>query len=322
MPPSAMQTRMHPGMNHAIDGMSGLVMGVVVRPKRGTAPTPSIVQASRRSMRLVINASGDHSPASPRFFFTLQNDGESSASGSAATAAPPLVLTRGEPVRITVVNALTEPTAVHWHGIELESYYDGVAGFSGTAQHLSPVIAPGDSFVALFTPPRAGTFIYHTHIDEERQQPAGLAGPIIVLEPGVRYEPAHDISVVLTSLPDSGNVAPSPLKINGSLTPAPLELVAGVHYRLRLVNMTMHAPQARISMWKSDSLLVWRPLARDGADLPASLQTSAPARKTISIGNTLDVDFVAEQPGDLRLAVHTAAGRPLAAMPVHVRAAP
>ena len=32
---------------------------------------------------------------------------------------------------IMVVNHLTEPTAVHWHGIELESYFDGVAGFSG-----------------------------------------------------------------------------------------------------------------------------------------------------------------------------------------------
>ena len=79
------------------------------------------------------------------------------------------------------MNELAEPTAVHWHGIELESYFDGVAGFSGDAQRISPLIAPRDSFEARFTPPRAGTFIYHTHVDEERQQPAGLAGPIVVL---------------------------------------------------------------------------------------------------------------------------------------------
>ena len=46
-------------------------------------------------------------------------------------------------------------------------------GFSGAAGHLAPVIAPGDSFEVRFTPPRAGTFIYHTHVDEERQEPAG-----------------------------------------------------------------------------------------------------------------------------------------------------
>ena len=80
------------------------------------------------------------------------------------------------PVSITVVNSTPEPTAVHWHGIELESYFDGVAGFSGNASRASPIIAPADSFEARFTPPRAGTFIYHTHIDELRQQPAGMAG--------------------------------------------------------------------------------------------------------------------------------------------------
>jgi FtsP/CotA-like multicopper oxidase with cupredoxin domain len=44
---------------------------------------------------------------------------------------PPIVLTRGQPVEIEVVNRVKDPTAIHWHGIELESYYDGVPGWSG-----------------------------------------------------------------------------------------------------------------------------------------------------------------------------------------------
>jgi manganese oxidase len=111
-------------------------------------------------------------------------------------------------VRITVVNRLPEPTAVHWHGIELESYYDGVPGFSGLGRRTTPLIAPGDSFEVRFTPPRAGTFIYHTHADEERQQLAGLAGALVVREPGTTPDPARDIpvlwpapSVLLTQLP-------------------------------------------------------------------------------------------------------------------------
>ena len=59
---------------------------------------------------------------------------------------------RGEPVSITVVNQLPEPTAVHWHGIELESYYDGVAGFAGEGKRIAPAIPPGGSFEARFTP--------------------------------------------------------------------------------------------------------------------------------------------------------------------------
>ena len=33
---------------------------------------------------------------------------------------------------------------------------------------------PGRSFRARFTPPRAGTFMYHTHLNDEVQLPAGL----------------------------------------------------------------------------------------------------------------------------------------------------
>jgi len=38
---------------------------------------------------------------------------------------------RDEPVEITVVNRLRDPLSVHWHGIELESYFDGVAASPG-----------------------------------------------------------------------------------------------------------------------------------------------------------------------------------------------
>ena len=37
-------------------------------------------------------------------------------------------------------------------------------------------IAPGDTFVAEFVPPRAGTFIYHTHANEQLQMGSGLYG--------------------------------------------------------------------------------------------------------------------------------------------------
>ena len=45
-----------------------------------------------------------------------------------------------------------------------------------------PPIAPGDSFAAEFTPPRSGTFPYHSHLNEMRQIGSGMYGAIIVTD--------------------------------------------------------------------------------------------------------------------------------------------
>lgn len=76
-------------------------------------------------------------------------------------------------LEITVLNPLGESTALHWHGMELDSVYDGVHGWSGAGRNLAPMIEPGGSFVVRFTPPRTGTFIYHTHLHDELQLPLG-----------------------------------------------------------------------------------------------------------------------------------------------------
>jgi FtsP/CotA-like multicopper oxidase with cupredoxin domain len=75
-----------------------------------------------------------------------------------------------------------QSTSVHWHGMELESYYDGVPGWGARGKELTPVIKPGGSFVVRFTPPRVGTFMYHTHLNDEAQISGGLYGPLIVVE--------------------------------------------------------------------------------------------------------------------------------------------
>ena len=153
---------------------------------------------------------GGSSPAAPFYGFTLQHGDAVPPLDSGPRIGPALELVRGEPVRITVVNTLSQPTAVHWHGIELESYFDGVAGYSGAGTRLSPLIAPRDSFEVRMTPPRAGTFIYHTHVDEETQQVAGLAGPLLVLEPGAR----HGISIGETFDVEVTPDAPGALRVD------------------------------------------------------------------------------------------------------------
>src|SRR5262249_40303510 len=177
--------------NHAAEMMGGLVMGVEVKPKgRATAARPD--NAPRRKLRLVARVDSGGTDADAAFGYVLQDGGTTTPSKGPLLPGPTIVLERGKPVSITVVNELPEATSVHWHGIELESYFDGVAGFSGTSAKPSPAIAPRDSFEARFTPPRAGTFIYHPHADEVRQQRAGMSGAIVVLPPGARYDPEQD----------------------------------------------------------------------------------------------------------------------------------
>lgn len=300
--------------NHALEGMSGLVLGVTVTPGRLTSlpPAPDV---ARRRLRLLIRPSVGGTERAPIYAFALHEGGAEPPLDSGVRAGPPLVLMRDVPVAITVVNRTPEPTAIHWHGIELESYFDGVAGFSGSAQRVSPLIAAGDSFEARFTPPRAGTFIYHTHVDELRQQPAGMSGAIIVLDPGQRYDPATDIAVLITTPRDSADQGRTVL-LNGRLAPAPVDLRVGVPHRLRLINITTGRPSIRLELRRDTTLLTWRALAKDGSELPAARQLVRPARQLISIGETYDFEVTPTAAGEYRLEVRTGNGVLIAVMPL------
>jgi FtsP/CotA-like multicopper oxidase with cupredoxin domain len=229
----------------------------------------------------------------------------------------PLYLARGEPVAITLVNEMREPTSVHWHGIELDSYTDGVPGFSGSGTRLAPIIAPGDSFVARFTPPRAGTFMYHSHVDEIRQQRAGLVGALIVRD-GAPLDTANDLFFLfkLARYRDNG-----PFEINGKIDPDTLRLRAGQRYRVRLIALQSEFPIVTATITAradssfatvADSQIVnWTPVAKDGADLPVSGRMLRFARQVMSMGETYDFEFTPERPGNLRLELRR--GRQLAA---------
>jgi hypothetical protein len=307
----------HGTMNHATGEMNGLVLGVTVRGGAARASRSDEGERETHDLRLLVRSSAGGSAAQPYYAFALQGGATEPPPDSGLRVGPPIVVTRGEHVRIRVVNALDAPTAVHWHGIELESYYDGVAGFSGAGRRLSPVIAPHDSFLVRFTPPRAGTFIYHTHLDETRQQLAGLAGPLIVLEPGRTLDAATDHSVLITTPPVWEDELRSVL-INGSATPAPITVRAGVPQRLRLINITARRPGARAELWRDSTMSSWRPLAKDGADLPESWRVSQPAHTIISIGETMDFEFVPVPGAGLRLDVRAATGAVLASLPITV----
>jgi FtsP/CotA-like multicopper oxidase with cupredoxin domain len=301
--------------NHAMEMMGGLVMGIEVRPRGPSAATADA--GRRRPLRLIARVDSGGTDADPAYGYLLADGATTTPARGPLLPGPTIVLTRGEPVSITVVNRLPEATAVHWHGIELESYYDGVAGFSGTPTHVSPAIAPGDSFEARFTPRRAGTFMYHPHADEVRQQQAGLSGVIVVLEPGERYDPERDL-VYLLSTPrrtaDAGVIF-----VNGTSTPAPRELRVGERYRIRVVNLHTARP-SMIARFTRDSIpLAWRAIAKDGMVLPRDQATARPAVLQIGNGEAYDFELVPDAPGDATFTVHSAAGARLVTQSIRVR---
>jgi FtsP/CotA-like multicopper oxidase with cupredoxin domain len=300
--------------NHAMEMMAGPVMGISVTGA-SAEPAPA---APRRRLTLVARVDEGGTPAEPAFGYTLHTGTSTPAPPPPYLPGPTIVLKRGEPVSITIKNELPEPTAVHWHGIELESYFDGVAGYSGDGRRVTPAIPTGGSFDARFTPPRSGTFIYHTHVDEVRQQQAGLAGALLVLDDPAAYNPDRDWLLMIT-IPRKTEDANTVVLLNGSATPAPREMRVGERYRLRFINAHTFRPSMRMRLLRESALLEWRAVAKDGMELPADQAVSGSAEIQMGNGETYDFEFVPAAAGDIRVDVTNAGGVLLVSMPIRVR---
>jgi len=140
---------------------------------------------------------------------------------------------------------------VHWHGLRITNHMDGVPYLT------QPPIEPGEEFIYEFTPPDAGTFWYHPHMNTAEQIGRGLYGPLIVEE----AEPVKVDREVTWVLDDwrltkdaqikddfhnpndfarAGRIG-NTITVNGE-TPRPFPVRAGERLRLRLLN----ASNARI----------------------------------------------------------------------------
>ena len=321
-PPSARQAAATDHENHALSAMGGLVMGIHVKPRTGASVARTI--DVRRRLRLVAIRDAGFPDSAPSMRFVLEERGQRLAARPGFS--PTIELARGQPVAITVVNQLSEPLSVHWHGIEIESYFDGVAGFAGSDNRLAPLIAPSDSFEAHLTPPRSGTFIYHSHVDEPRHHRAGLAGALIVRD-GAPTAPSTDHVFFFKSA--RGSSQDFPAEINGQVNPDTVVLRVGVRYRFRFINLAISHPNATVYLTARpdssdanlrDSMLVqWRPLAKDGWELPEESRALRPAQQIVSIGETYDFEVQPLSRGDLRIEVRPPSARRLAVrVPVRV----
>ncbi len=284
----------------ATDAMAGLVSAITVRPT--TTTTAAVLTAPRRRLRLVVTEHTAPGLAKPSLAYVLQRDGREPARDSLELPGSTLEFRQGEPTAITVVNRSTQPTAVHWHGMELASYFDGVAGWSGAGTRVAPIIAPGDSFVAHMTPPRAGTFIYHTHASEFVQLMGGLYGALIVRPRTGRADPNERVIVLADSTTDPLVGGTPPSMINGRRDPAPIELLVGTAHRLRFISIgAVTARQLRLL--DGETVLRWTPVAKDGAEFPSTQRAESVAEQFLAAGETMDVVVTPTRPGNWVLEV-------------------
>ena len=84
------------------------------------------------------------------------------------------------------------PSSVHWHGILLPGYMDGVKGLNNY-----PGIEPGQTFTYRFTVRQSGTYWYHSHTNGQEQD--GLFGALIIRPKGEDPVQADREHVVLLS---------------------------------------------------------------------------------------------------------------------------
>lgn len=209
---------------------------------------------------------------------------------------PAIQVRNGQRVRIRFTNSLPVETTVHWHGIGVPNSQDGVPGVT------QEPIKPGSSFTYAFTarpagdPDGGGTFLYHTHVDEDRQMPMGLYGTFIIEPKAKATPPALDRTLVFsewTADPASGRtrgvmqmegMLPNLFTINGHSYPdtGTLEIPAGKPVLLRLVNAGQMAHPLHLHG------TAFRVVARDGH---AASGTGLRDTVTLESGERADIEF-------------------------------
>ncbi len=106
----------------------------------------------------------------------VEGDPQALTEISGSYLGPTLRLRRGERVRITFRNELSEESILHWHGLDVPADMDGHPRFA---------IGTGEEFVYEYeVANRAGTYWYHPH-PHRRTGPqvyAGMAGLLIVTD--------------------------------------------------------------------------------------------------------------------------------------------
>ena len=217
---------------------------------------------------------------------------------------PMIRVTEGDRVRIEVTNALDEPTTVHWHGVEVPNNMDGVPGIT------QDPIQPGETFTYEFTARPAGTYMYHSHYEGDRQVSAGLYGAFII-DPATPEANPPDVDVTLmlsewlmrdgmtyAAMPMAG-MEPNYFTINGKSFPSTqtINVQVGQRVRIRFIGIGQFIHPMHLHG------MPFTIVATDGHPVPEASRLTKDTL-TVAPGERYDVEFVATKPGQWMLHCH------------------
>ena len=103
---------------------------------------------------------------------------------------PTLEFNEGDLAIINVTNKMDVETSVHWHGLILPNFYDGVPYLN------TPPIEPGETFQYRIPINQSGTYWYHSHTMLQEQK--GVYGSIIIQPKERILDYDKDLVVVLS----------------------------------------------------------------------------------------------------------------------------
>lgn len=252
---------------------------------------------------------------------------------------PEIRVREGEIIRVVLKNFLPEGTTIHWHGVPVPNAMDGVPEVT-----QRPVM-PGQTYVYQFEAKPAGSYIYHSHFHYQLDQ--GLYGPLIIESTRLKQSHDREYTLVLEDwvMRDEGGTAPvrrrpsgmgmmmggrgggiqglrsgsGPLlepfydgyAVNGRVFPEiqPLIVKKGERVKLRILNPS--------SATIYDLSLAGHALTVTHMDAnPVQPLETDVVR--IGMGERVDVEFVANHPGDwLFAARETGLGEGMLRIPVH-----
>ncbi|MDL1894705.1 copper oxidase [Anaerolineae bacterium CFX7] len=220
------------------------------------------------------------------------------------TVPGPLIrVNEGDKIRVVLKNELPEATSIHWHGLPVPNNQDGVAEPAVTQKP----IMPGETYTYEFVAKPAGTYMYHSHVQTDRQIPIGLSAPLII-DPSAEQTYDKDFVVMLNEwqIKDGKTYAAMPgmnepnyFTVNGKAFPdiPTINVKKGERVRVRLIGagqfehpMHLHGMSFKI-------------VATDGNPVPEVAQLT---KDTIPVhpGERFDVEFVADNPGQWAFHCH------------------
>jgi FtsP/CotA-like multicopper oxidase with cupredoxin domain len=220
-----------------------------------------------------------------------------------STPGPTIEAVEGDTVRILVTNKLPEPTTIHWHGILVPNSQDGVTGLNQAP------IQPGTTYTYEFKLEQHGTYMYHPHFDEMMQIGMGMMGFFIIHPKEPEFPPIdRDFAIFLHEwyIP-AGASTPNPMVMldfnyftfNGRIFPGADSLVVkkDERVRIRLANLSMDNHPIHLHGY------AFTVAASGGWRLPKTAQYLGNTIDVV-VGNTNDIEFVADKPGDWALHCH------------------